>query len=194
MCQPKPPRADYPNPWQTLQRQEVYRNPWIRVYDDQALNPAQKPCQYGVVEFANQAVAIVPVDTEGYTWLVGQHRYPLDCYSWEVPMGGCPQGEQPLTAAKRELQEETGLQAKQWQPILQQLQVSNSVTNELGHIYLAQQLTLGATAFEESEDISVLRCPLTQALHWALSGHIQDALSVLALLSVHHHLHTPSQV
>ena len=108
MSEPEPS-----NPWTTLGSRPVYENPWIKVREDQVLRPDGQPGIYGVVEFKNRAVGVLPVEDDGAVWLVGQYRYPLQAYSWEIPEGGCPEGETPEETARRELQEETGLTALQ---------------------------------------------------------------------------------
>src|SRR5438067_11246803 len=101
------------NPWRTVSSRAVYDNPWIRVREDEVIHPDGQPGIYGVVHYKNLAIGILAIDDEGYIYLVGQYRYPMDRYSWEIPEGGCPEGEEPLTAARRELQEETGLNARE---------------------------------------------------------------------------------
>ncbi len=172
------------NPWTTLSTKEVYANPWIRVREDDILNPAGKPGIYGVVEYRNRAVGVVPVDDDGFTWLVGQYRYCHDTYEWEIPEGGCPPGESLEDCARRELQEETGLIAATIQPLLSELQLSNSTTNEKAWLFVARDLTPGPAAPEETEDLQVRRLPLAEAIHMARTGQIHDAMSVLALLAV----------
>ena len=105
------------NPWLTTGTRLVYDNPWIRVREDQVIQPDGKESIYGVVEFKNIAIGVLPIDSEGFVHLVGQFRYPIDRYSWEIPEGGCPEGEDPLAAAKRELLEETGLSASNWEEL-----------------------------------------------------------------------------
>ena len=136
---------------------------------------------YGNVHFKNRAVAIVPLDDAGNTWLVGQQRYTLGTYSWELPMGGAPLDEDPLDAAKRELREETGLTATDWSELMR-LHTSNSITNEVGVVFVARKLTQGATEFEETEDLEIRKLPLAEAIAMARSGEITDAISVAALL------------
>jgi len=133
------------NPWQTLSVEQVYDNPWIEVTHRKVRTPAQTDGIYGKVHFKNIAIGIVPRDADYNTWLVGQYRYTLDQYTWEIPEGGCPLGTSPLATAKRELQEETGLQAKKWTKLLE-LHTSNSVTDETGVAYVAQKLTFGEAA------------------------------------------------
>ena len=109
MSEPEPS-----NPWTTLGSRPVYENPWIKVREDQVLRPDGQPGIYGVVEFKNRAVGVLPVEDDGAVWLVGQYRYPLQAYSWEIPEGGSAAGETPEETARRELQEETGLTAGIW--------------------------------------------------------------------------------
>lgn len=176
----KKDQPDYENPWQCLSSKEVYDNPWINVVEDQVVNPAGGKGIYGKVHFKNRAIAIIPVDQEGYTYLVGQYRYMLNEYCWELPMGGGPEDEDPLDCAKRELQEETGLSAQSWQQLLH-LHISNSVTDEEGYVFLAEQLEQGEQALEDTEDISVKRLPLSEALAMCLDGRITDALTATSL-------------
>lgn len=171
------------NPWQTLSKKTVYENPWIAVSHRAVLNPAGNEGIYGVVHFKNLAIGVIPVDEHGNTWLVGQYRYALDLYSWEIPEGGCPLGTSPLEAAKRELLEETGITAAQWEPILD-CHVSNSVTNEAGKIFLARELSFGTAEPEETEQLEVKKLPLQEAVDMVLRGEITDSLSVMGLLRV----------
>ena len=171
--------------WKRLTSTTVYDNPWITVYDEQVINPAGGENRYGRVSFKNRAVAILPLAENGDTWLVGQQRYTLGAYSWELPMGGAPLHEDPLAAAKRELSEETGLRATRWSEIMQ-LHLSNSITDEVGIVYLAEDLAEGPTAFDETEVLDVRRLPLRDAVRMAESGEITDALSIAALLRLRH--------
>ncbi|PCK09903.1 MAG: DNA mismatch repair protein MutT [Alteromonadaceae bacterium] len=171
------------NAWQRLKRRTVYENPWIKLTHDDVITPAGTEGIYGVVHFKNQAVGVLPIDDEGYTWLVGQSRYALGEYSWEIPEGGVPFGEEPLDGAKRELQEETGLTAKHWE-LLMQLHTSNSVCNERAYVYLARGLSCGSQALEATEDITLKRVTLEQAVKMAYLGEITDAISVAALLRI----------
>ncbi len=151
--------------------------------EDQVRNPQGGPGIYGRVLFKNRAIGIVPLDGKGNTWLVGQYRYVLDQYSWEIPMGGAPLEEDILEAAKRELAEETGLRAGQWTP-LTTIHLSNSVCDEVGHAFLAEDLTQGDTQFEETEKIEIQKLPLDEAVEMAMDGRITDSLSVAALLKL----------
>lgn len=159
----------------------VWENDWMGVYEDDVINPGGGRNLYGHVHFKNRAVAIVPLDDEHNTWLVGQQRYTLGAWSWELPMGGAPLDEDPLAAAKRELREETGLTATDWSELMR-LHTSNSITDEVGVVFVARKLTQGATAFEETEDLEIRKLPLTEAIAMARRGEITDAISVAALL------------
>jgi 8-oxo-dGTP pyrophosphatase MutT (NUDIX family) len=167
-------------PWTRHSSRVVFENDWMVVREDDVTNPGGGQNRYGHVQFKNVAVAILPVDAEGNTYLVGQSRYTLDSYSWELPMGGAPLDEDPLDAARRELQEETGLLAQDWVELMR-LHLSNSITDELGVVYLARDLVPGDVRHEETEDITIRMLPVEEAIELALSGEITDALSVAAL-------------
>ncbi len=169
--------------WQEKSRKEVYSNPWITVTHSEVVTPAGTDGIYGLVHFHNLAVGVVPIDDEGYTWLVRQSRYPLQEYTWEIPEGGSPEGEDPLETAKRELKEEVGLIATDWEPLLN-MHLSNSVTNEEAVIYVARGISLGETELEDSEDITSVRIPLSEAIQKVMAGEITDSLSVAALLKL----------
>lgn len=168
--------------WKRLSSTLVFENDWIQVREDDVVNPGGGTNQYGHVHFKNTAVAILPLDEEGNTWLVGQSRYTLGEYSWELPMGGAPGNEAPLEAARRELREETGLTATSWTEVLR-LHTSNSITDEVGVVFLAEGLAQGATDFEETEDLTVRKLPVEEAIRMALEGEVTDAISVAALLA-----------
>ncbi len=175
--------TDDANPWKTLQIREVFDNPWIRVTAEDVIKPGGSPGTYGKVSFKNLACGIVPVADNGDTWLVGQYRYTLGSYSWEIPMGGVPQGEDPLAGAQRELREETGLTARNWQPLLH-CHVSNSITDEAGIAFLAEELTEGEPDFDDGEDIQIRRLPFKDALHMVMQGEITDLLSMAAVFKL----------
>ena len=179
------PAADLTaNPWTTLSTREVYDNKWIRVREDQVLNPKGGPGIYGVVEFKNRAVGVVPVDDEGFTWLVGQYRYTHSRYEWEIPEGGCPGDEELLACAQRELREETGLVAASYELIAGDVQLSNSTTNEVAYLYLARGISFAEANPEDTEKIEVKRLPLKEAVRMAVAGEIRDGMSVIALLKL----------
>lgn len=173
--------SDRSNPWTTVATRVVYDNPWIRVREDQVTRPDGQPGIYGVVEFKNNAVGVLPVDDEGCVWLVGQHRYPLQAYSWEIPEGGGPAGEPPETTAERELREETGLRAAKLE-LVATVHLSNSVSNELGFVFRATGLSQGQHEPEGTEKIVVRRFEWHEAYSMLQRGEITDSLSVIALL------------
>lgn len=171
-------------PWTTLSSELKYNNPWISVTEYQVLNPAGKPGIYGKVHFKNRAIGIIPIDENGNTWLVGQHRYPLDEWSWEIPEGGGPIEGTVLESAKRELKEETGVVAKKWTELLR-THLSNSVSDEEGFIFLAEELEYGEAELEETEaDMKVWKLPFNEALDMVMTGKITDSLSVMGILKV----------
>lgn len=174
------------NPWKTLASSVRFENPWLRVVQNDVLNPSGGRGEYTVVEFKNKAVAVVPIDDQLHTWLVGQYRFATDSYEWEIPAGGAPGGEAPLDCAKRELAEETGLQAARWELILDGLQLSNSVTNERAYTFVARDLKQFESSPEETEQLELRRLPLDEAFEMALTGTIRDAFSVVSLLKVQH--------
>jgi 8-oxo-dGTP pyrophosphatase MutT (NUDIX family) len=171
------------NPWQTLSEEQVYENQWISLTEYQVINPGGGEGIYGKVRFKNLAIGIIVLDEDFNTWLVGQYRYPLDQYSWEIPEGGGPLNEDPLRSAQRELLEETGITAKSWIEI-QRLYLSNSVSDELAIIYLARDLSYGESSPEETEQLIIRKLPFNDAYKMVLSGEITDSISVTAILKV----------
>jgi 8-oxo-dGTP pyrophosphatase MutT (NUDIX family) len=169
------------NPWQTRVVTRVYENPWIEVSHHDVIKPSGGDGIYGVIHFKNLALGIVALDAEGNTWLVGQYRYALGRYSWEIPEGGGPHGIPPLESAMRELREETGIEATVWTHLLD-MDLSNSVTDESGRAYVAQGLAFGVPAPEDTEHLAVRRLPFAEALAMVLRGEITDAMSMVALL------------
>ncbi|MGB5332216.1 MAG: NUDIX hydrolase [Woeseiaceae bacterium] len=170
--------------WKKLSSRTIYENDWMELREDRVINPGGGQNDYGYVHFKNVAVAIIAIDDDNNTWLVGQDRYTLGEYSWELPMGGAPLDETPLMAAKRELEEETGIRAAHWKELMR-LHTSNSITDELGFAYIATGLSFGETRFEETEDLAIRRLPLEDAVQMVLDGKITDAISAAALLRFH---------
>ncbi|MCP9764553.1 NUDIX domain-containing protein [Lacihabitans soyangensis] len=171
------------NTWKKLSTTIQYSNPWIEVQHHEVLNPSGGEGIYGQVNFKNIAVGVVPVDAEGNTYLVGQFRFPLEEYSWEIPEGGCPLGEDVLAAAKRELLEETGLLAKNW-TMISRIHTSNSVCNEVGFIFLAENLTQDEASPEETEDLKIKKVTLKEAVELVMNNQITDSISIAGLLKV----------
>lgn len=172
------------NPWTTVSTEDIYENPWIKLEHHQVINPAGGNGIYGKVHFKNKAIGIVALDEEKNTWLVGQYRYPLKEWSWEIPEGGGPLGDDLLDSAKRELKEETGITANMWTMILR-THLSNSVSDEEGFVFLAEDLLQGKSNLEETEaDLKVWKLPFKEALQMVLDGKITDSLSVMGILFV----------
>lgn len=171
------------SPWTTRSIRTVYENAWITVFEDQVTTPAHTPGIYGRVCMKNKAIGIIPVDKEGFTWIVGQYRYTLNAYSWEIPMGGSANNETEKEAARRELLEETGLEANELKEIAR-VHTSNSVTDEEGRVFLATDLQQVSPKPDETEVLKVIRLPIDEAIDMAKDGRITDAISIVGLLRV----------
>jgi 8-oxo-dGTP pyrophosphatase MutT (NUDIX family) len=171
------------DPWVINGEKTVYDNPWITVTEYDVLNPSGNKGIYGKVHFKNVAVGVIVLDDEMNTWLVGQHRFPLNAYSWEIPEGGSPTGADPLENAKRELLEETGLRAQHWEPLLT-MHLSNSVSDELAIVYLATGITMHTAEPEETEQLSLKKIPFAEACQMLEKAEITDSMSVAAILKV----------
>jgi len=171
------------NPWQTLSGELKYENKWISVTEYQVINPSGNPGIYGKVHFKNRAIGVVPLDAELNTYLVGQFRFALNAYSWEMPEGGGPLDEEPLEAAKRELLEETGLKAGEWTELLQ-MHLSNSVSDELSIIYLARNLEQFEPEPEDTEQLMVHKVPFDEVYRMVCEGKITDSMTVAAILKI----------
>ncbi len=171
------------NPWQITSQTEVYDNPWINLTEYKVINPSANPGIYGKVHFKNRAIGVVPLDKDLNTYLVGQYRFTLNEYSWEIPEGGGPLNEEPLDAAKRELLEETGLIANNWTEI-QRMHLSNSVTDELCIIYVATGLEQLEAEPEDTEQLIVNKVPFDEVYQMVSDGGIKDSVTVAAILKV----------
>jgi len=174
-------------PWKRGAERLVFENPWIKVTEHDAVAPTGRPAHYGVVGFKNHAIAVLPIHDDGTVTLVGQNRFALADYSWEIPEGGAPLDEDPLAGAKRELAEETGLVAADWREVLR-VQLSNSVTDEraMGFVALGLSESPDAHHKDDTEELAIARVPFGEALAAALAGHLQDVLTVAMLLRAYH--------
>jgi ADP-ribose pyrophosphatase len=169
------------NPWKITSEKLEYDNPWINVTEYKVINPSGNPGIYGKVHYKNMAIGVLPLDDEMNTYLVGQFRFALGQYSWEMPEGGGPIGSNPLDSAKRELLEETGLKADSWME-LQRMYLSNSVGDELSILYLARGLHQFEAEPEETEQLVIKKLPFAQVYNMILNGEITDSMTVAAVL------------
>lgn len=174
---------DFENPWTIIASQEVYDNPWINIRHENVIKPNGEEGIYGIAHFKLKAIAIIPLDEDNNIWLVGQYRYPLKEYSWEIPMGGGAFDEDNVEAAKRELKEETGIIASNWTE-LGKLHTSNSVTDEVGYMFLAENLQFGEAEPEDTEILILKKISLKVAIQMVMNSEITDSLSIAAILKV----------
>ena len=170
-------------PWKVVSQEKAYESAWISVTHHEVIHPGNAPGIYGEVHFKNTAIGIVPLDADLNTWLVGQYRFPLNQYSWEIPEGGGKIGVDPLDSAKRELSEETGITAERWE-VIQEIHLSNSVTDEYGLIYLARDLSFAEATPDADEDLKIEKVPFEDFYQRVVRGEITDSLSVAAALKV----------
>lgn len=171
------------NPWVRLSSRRIYENAWIRVREDQVISPTGRPGIYGVVE-TRVATGVVALSEDQRIWLVGQYRYPVEQYSWEIPEGGAEEGESPLAAAQRELEEETGIFAARWEPLGGEIHLSNCFSSERGVLFLARELSFGESRPDHTEVLQLRSVLLRDALTMVDDGEIKDSLSIIAILRV----------
>ena len=171
------------NPWKITSEKIIYNNPWINLTEYQVINPSGNPGIYGKVHYKNIAIGVFPLDDEMNTYLVGQFRFALGQYSWEMPEGGGALDTDPLDSAKRELLEETGLKAESWTEI-QRMHLSNSVSDELSIIYLARNLQQFEAEPEDTEQLIIQKLPFERVYQMVCNGEITDAMTVAAVLKV----------
>lgn len=169
------------NPWKTLSTEQVYESPWISVTKHDVINPAGNPGIYSVVHFKNLAIGILPLDTDYNTWIIGQYRYPINQYSWEIVEGGGEMGVDPVDSASRELLEEAGIKAKKYTPILN-MHMSNSATDEYAIVYIAQDLSFHEAEPEDTELLAIRKLPFSELYEMVANGEITDSLTVAAVL------------
>lgn len=169
------------NPWEVLSSEIVHETPWVKINHHKVINPGGSESVYAVTEFKNLAIGILPLDEDYNTWIVGQYRFPIDIYSWEIPEGGGKLDVPPIESAKRELEEECGLIADDWQLLLTS-HTSNSATNEIAYIYVAKNLTHTAPHPDEDERLEVKKLPFAELYQMVMDNKITDSLSVMAVL------------
>lgn len=179
----EPQRFDTNDPWTVLSAQVVYENPWIELTHNRVLTPGGSNGVYGVVHFKNQSVGVLPIDADGNIWLVGQYRFAISKYSWEIPAGGCPPDEDPVIAARRELREETGFVSTDFQQLCVS-HLSNAICDEETTVFVARGLQAGPANPEENERLAVRKIRLHTAVEMMRRGEITDAVTMLALLSI----------
>jgi 8-oxo-dGTP pyrophosphatase MutT (NUDIX family) len=169
------------NPWKKLSSKVVYSNPWITVREDQVVCPDGSAGIYGVVE-ASVATGVVALTKNREVYLVGQYRYTTDMYCWEIIEGGSKPGEVPLDAAKRELREEAGLEAKKWRTLGGELQLSNSHSSEKALLFIAEDFNEVPRAPDSTEVLQVKKVPFAECVRMVTSGEIADSLTVMGIL------------
>ncbi|HWA00285.1 MAG TPA: NUDIX hydrolase [Caulobacterales bacterium] len=173
------------DPWQIVRVRRSYETDWFAVDDHDVINPAGKPGHYGVIRVRRPAVGVLPIEADGRVHMVGQWRFPLKRYSWEMPEGGAEPDEDVELCARRELEEETGLEAGRLQKILE-MDLSNSLTDERATLFLATDLTAGEAQPEEVEVLRRQVAPFREILERVVDGRIRDGLTVAAVLRAHH--------
>jgi 8-oxo-dGTP pyrophosphatase MutT (NUDIX family) len=171
------------NPWTVLNQRTIYDNKWIGLTEYDVINPGGGKGIYGKVRYKNLAIGVLPLDHAGNTWLVGQYRFVLDAYSWEIPEGGGDPALPPVESARRELLEETGLVAAEWLPLME-MHLSNSVSDERAYMFLARGLEQREAQPEETEQLVVRKLPFEEAYRMVERGEITDSMSVASILKV----------
>jgi len=169
------------NPWTIVDYSSVYNNSWIELTEYNVINPNNGIGIYGRVHFKNIAIAILVLDKKYNTWLVGQYRFPLNKYSWEIIEGGGDLNTNPIESAKRELKEETGIVAKNWTTILE-MDLSNSVTDERSISFVAKDLSFEDAEPEETEQLQIKKIPFSELYKMVMNGDIRDSLTVATVL------------
>lgn len=168
------------NPWQTINEEKIYDNPWISLHHKNVITPGGEKGIYGVVKYKHTAIGIVPLDKDLNTYIVGQYRLPLEKYSWEIPEGGGEPNEDPLVSAQRELSEECGIVAKKWK-LIQNFHLSNSVTDEVGYLFIAQDLIISEAHPDSNEELETKKIPFSELFEMVLNGTVTDSMTIMAV-------------
>ncbi len=176
-------QEEHKNPWTTTSSEVVYNNPWIRITHNEVIHPSGNPGIYGTIHFHHVAIGVLVLDDLNNTYLVGQYRYPLNQYTWEIPEGGGKPDVSHLESAQRELLEETGIRANTWQEI-SRMHLSNSASDEFAVIFLARDLEFGEANPEESEELRLRKLPFADFYQEVVDGKITDSLTVAAAYRV----------
>ena len=178
------PQPKHPDPYTVINRRFVYDSPWIRIREDRYEHRRGATGRYAVCGFRRTACGVLALDEEDRVVLVGQWRYPLELYSWELPEGGGDDSESPFEAIRRELAEEAGLTAQTWEPLCF-FHPSNSSTDEETFLFLASGLAPTEDHHaEDDEELLIHREPFGDCLRRVLSGEITDSLTAMALLAL----------
>jgi ADP-ribose pyrophosphatase len=170
-------------PWKVLSKKKIYESPWVMLEHHDIIHPGNEQGIYSVIHFQNRAMGVIPLDENYNTWIVGQYRYPINRYSWEIPEGGVPFHEEPLKGIQRELLEETGITATSWQHILT-MHLSNSSTDEIGLIYVARDLSFQSSNPDSDEELVVRKLPFEELYQMVINGEVTDSMAVAGVLRV----------
>ena len=170
-------------PWTSVKEEVRYETPWIRITHHDIIDPSGREGIYGTVHFKNLAIGVVPLDEDLNTWIVGQYRYPIEAYSWEIPEGGGRRDIPPIESAKRELREEAGIEADHWQEILR-MDLSNSASDEHAILYVAQGLTFHRPQPDHDEELELKKLPFEELYGMVVRGEVLDSLTIAAVLKV----------
>lgn len=173
--------SDSSRHWRTLHSRTVHTSPWLDMLENAVITPGGNESRYSHVHFKNFGIAILPIAENGDTWIVGQYRYPIGQYTWEIPEGGGPVEKDPLASAKRELKEEAGIKAERWD-LIQKAFMSDSATNEYAYSYMARDLDIGEPEPEEDEELELRRIPFEELFQMVLDGRVQDSLTIMTVL------------
>ncbi len=167
------------NPWKTLGSKIIVKNPWFKLRQDRVIRPDGQKGEYNTI-LAPNAVGVIPCFTDGTVLLVGQYRYSISRYSWEIPEGGGHGDEKPVQTARRELREETGYRAGKIRS-LGIFHTSNCFTDETAYLFYATDLKPGDAQQDGTEDIVTKRVPFERAYQMAVEGKITDSITIVAL-------------